>query len=200
MKKLTVTVLSIILLGTGMLQTGCFGRFQLVRNIYEFHDSIAGDDLGGKFIKTILYWIPGGIVYGIAGLIDSVVLNLIEFWTGSNPLAMNEGDVEMQIVKKGGEKYKITATKNKFNVKQLTGEEAGREANLVYNPENLSWNVEANDQSFMVAQYIKDKATKEVNVRFYGATGTTYDVPFSEEGLAMAHEYKPDFEEVATLN
>src|SRR5690606_33650397 len=102
-------------------QTGCFGTFALTRKAYEFHDGITDS----KFVKSLLFWLVGGIVYGVTGFIDAVILNLIEFWSGSNPLAMNEGDYEMQLVTMKGDKYKIEATKDTFTTTQLTGEKAG---------------------------------------------------------------------------
>lgn len=39
-------------------------------------------------------------VYSFAVFVDAVILNLIEFWTGSNPISMNEGDIEIQYKKR----------------------------------------------------------------------------------------------------
>lgn len=59
--------------------TGCFGRFRLVRAVYDFNEGI-----GNKFARSLVTWamiiVP---VYGVAGLIDFVVLNTVEFWTGA---------------------------------------------------------------------------------------------------------------------
>lgn len=198
MKKITLTGLSIILLGIGTIQTSCFGQFKLTQKVWEFNDDIGGDNIPGRFLKTIVFWVMNIIpVYGIAATIDVIILNVIEFWSGSNPMAMNEGDIEIQNLTRNGIDYKITATKNKFHVKQLSGKEAGRESSLFYNPDNLSWNVEVADQSIMVAQYVKDEINKEVSVVLFKANGESIKVPFSEEGLAFIHSYKPNFDELA---
>ncbi len=74
----------------------CFGKFSLVRKVYGFHDSInVGGGFVAKFVKTLimyLFWIIP--VYGISILIDVILLNLIEFWTDSNPLGLNEYNKE----------------------------------------------------------------------------------------------------------
>lgn len=87
---LSISIVAILLGSFG----NCFGKFALVRKVYTFNDSInAGGGLLGRFVKTLvmyaLLWIP---VYGIASLVDLIIFNLIEFWTGSNMLGLNEYD------------------------------------------------------------------------------------------------------------
>lgn len=72
------------LLATGSTLTGCYGSFGLTKKVYEFNGS-----LGNKWINSLFTFIAGGLVYGIAGTADVVIFNLIEFWTGSNPVAAN---------------------------------------------------------------------------------------------------------------
>src|SRR5690606_37348724 len=58
--------------------SGCYGSFALTRWVYDFNGKITDN----KFVHTIVTWafiiLP---VYSIAGFVDFVVLNLIEFWT-----------------------------------------------------------------------------------------------------------------------
>lgn len=79
----------------GMTTTGCFGKFALTRKIYGWNDT-----LGNKFVKTIVFWglliVP---VYEICFAADYFVLNLIEFWTGSNLIADN--DIHHEILEDG---------------------------------------------------------------------------------------------------
>lgn len=63
--------------------SGCYGQFALTRKLYTWNGSF-----GSKFLSTLLMWVMMIIpVYEVVGLIDLWILNLIEFWTGSNPLA-----------------------------------------------------------------------------------------------------------------
>lgn len=130
-KVLLYTLLS----WTAFTQVGCFGKFALTRMIYEWNDS-----LGNNFLKSLVMWILIIIpVYAIAGFVDIVLLNLIEFWSGSNPLSMKEGELERQLLTKDGVSYELTASRNTFTVKQLDGKEAGREAMMQFNPESGKW-------------------------------------------------------------
>lgn len=141
MKKITFIGMATLMLGVSILGSGCFGKFALVRKVYEWNDS-----LGNNFVKTLVFYglniIP---VYGFAGAIDFWILNLIEFWTGSNPMAMKAGETEKQVVLgKDGNQYEITATQNRFDVVALSGTNKGTISSLVYTPENKTWNKEVN--------------------------------------------------------
>jgi hypothetical protein len=110
--------------------------------------------IGGDAAKEVVFLafviIP---VYGVTLFIDAVILNTIEYWSGSSPMSMNEGDIETQIVENGGNSYQITATKNKFHVEQLTGDKAGQQYELVYHEDESAWYIEANGKSEKFAAF-----------------------------------------------
>ena len=165
MKTLSKTFLIAALGATLITQTGCFGTFALTRKTYEFHDGITNS----KFVKSLLYWIPGGLVYAATLFIDTIILNLIEFWSGSNPISMNEGDHEMQLVTYNGDEYRIDATKNTFTTTQLTGEKAGEVRVMKFDTETLTWKYTDSrvaDQPIMT--FLDDQAN---NVRVYTDNG-----------------------------
>lgn len=70
---------------TAVGATGCFGKFALTRKLYTWNDG-----LGNKFVKTLVFWglhvIPA---YPVCASADYLILNVLEFWTGSNPVADN---------------------------------------------------------------------------------------------------------------
>lgn len=145
MKRLFLTAAMVSILIT---QTGCFGSFGLVKTVYEFNDGVSDNGV----IKSLLMWalmiVP---VYQVAGFLDIVLFNLIEFWTGSNPIAMEEGQIEEQLVTLKGEKYKITATKNKMVfVKYQEGVEVNMGAMVFENSDN-SWNFVKEGESTKLA-------------------------------------------------
>ena len=116
-------------------QTGCFGEFALVRKVYNWNA-----DIGGKFVNTLVFYVLNIIpVYGIAGFVDFVILNLIEFWSGSNPISMNEGDYEMQMATIDGVQYKIEATKDTFTTTQLGGDNAGEVRVMKFDRNDMTW-------------------------------------------------------------
>jgi hypothetical protein len=82
------------LLATGSTLTGCYGSFGLTKKVYQFNGSV-----GNKWMKSLLFFVMAGVVpvYGITTFVDAVVLNLIEFWTGSNPVAHNGKDFDQKL-------------------------------------------------------------------------------------------------------
>ena len=73
-----------LLVATGSLAaTGCFASFAATRALWKFND-----DFGNKWVKWLVFLglsiLP---VYSLFVLADVLVLNSLEFWTGSNPLA-----------------------------------------------------------------------------------------------------------------
>jgi len=65
--------------------TGCFGSFALTKKAYDFNKS-----LGNKWISWLVYLIIGWEATLITLAFDSVIFNSLEFWTGSNPVALGD--------------------------------------------------------------------------------------------------------------
>jgi hypothetical protein len=80
-RTIVLTLTAAALLGT----SGCFGSFNLTRKLYGFNKDVSKD----KFVRELVFLglnvVP---IYGIAGFIDAVVANTVEFWTGENPISM----------------------------------------------------------------------------------------------------------------
>jgi hypothetical protein len=119
--------------------TGCYGKFALTRKIYHVNGSV-----GDKWVNSIVAWIfiilP---VYAVCGLVDFFLLNVIQFWTGSNPVAMGPDDRDTQLVFQDGHMYEITATRNRFDVTEFNDSGQNRTAGLVYDPEVKTWYAES---------------------------------------------------------
>lgn len=67
-----------------VMMSGCFGSFKATRNVYHFNKTVHPNEWvqEGVFLGMVI--IP---VYGIATLLDAVIFNSVEFWTGRNPIA-----------------------------------------------------------------------------------------------------------------
>jgi hypothetical protein len=172
MKKLKMSVMAASLLFASFLQTGCFGEFSLTRKIYEIHKGIGGDDISGRFLRTLLMYV-GGIVYGVGMAIDAYILNLIEFWTGSNPLAMAPGEVETQTILRDGITYEMKATQNRFDITALDGAKAGETTSLVFNAETKEWNQVKNN---MFTPLVKISDDNQTALMFNGNTMTSVNI------------------------
>jgi hypothetical protein len=86
MNKLFKSIVIGVIVTTLMLMSvGCFGSFNLTKKVYKWNGSV-GDKWVNELVFLVLNVVP---VYSVAGGIDVVILNTIEFWTGSNPVAAN---------------------------------------------------------------------------------------------------------------
>lgn len=127
--------LTALLLTATIVLSSCIGSFRLTNNIKDWNEG-----LGNKFVNELvfiaLHIVP---VYEIAMLVDGVVLNSIEFWTGNN-LVAEPG--ETKIVKNSqGQDVQVTAHENGYTISN--GDTA---MNLLFDAENQVWSAEYNNQ------------------------------------------------------
>ena len=131
-KTKSIAVVLALTLGLQTL-SGCFGKFALVRAVYRFNDEIAGNDRPSKALKSLLFYglmfIP---VYGVAGFMDWVIFNVIEFWTGTNPLAMKAGQTETRLTTIHGKTYQMVATQSKMTISEMNGTEVKKSTVLYF--------------------------------------------------------------------
>ena len=170
MQKFLKATAIVAMFGVGYISfNNCYGSFKLTKKIYQFNGSVKN-----KFLKSLVMWVLIIVpVYSIGAFVDVVILNLLEFWTGSNPLAMGPNDKETQVVEAEGNKYQIVATQNRFDIEQLTGKEKGRKVALEFDVESASWNIVQNGKRIKIAEL--DKAEAET-VRLFHPDGQTVSV------------------------
>ncbi|PKP44522.1 MAG: hypothetical protein CVT96_01130 [Bacteroidetes bacterium HGW-Bacteroidetes-13] len=128
-----------LVLTASILSSSCLGEFKAFNNLKDWNKGVSDS----KFVNNAIFWgffiIP---VYPLFFLGDLIIFNVIEFWSGSNPIAMQAGDIENQFVEKNGVKYQLTATQNHFTVAVLSGEKQGKKVNMYYLPEEKTWYAE----------------------------------------------------------
>ncbi len=147
MKKLTICVA----LSASVLFSSCLGSFSAFNGLRDWNDGLTSS----KFLDNLIFWVLNIVpVYGLFLIGDMIIFNVIEFWSGSNPLAMNEGDIETQIVEKDGSTFEMTATKNRLQIKIIEGERVGEKLDLVYSPSKKSWSaIKANGEVIKLSSF-----------------------------------------------
>lgn len=66
----------------GLAATGCFGSFNLTGVVYDWNGSFSS-----KWVRWLIFLVLIIVpVYEIVLIVDALVLNTIEFWTGDNPV------------------------------------------------------------------------------------------------------------------
>ena len=169
MKKIITLSLSAIMLFAVTFQTACIGSFNLTNGYWDWANNI-----GNKWVNWLVYLVTAWIAQPIALFVDALILNSIEFWTGSNPMAMGPQDEEKQLVMGAdGNNYEIKATMNRFDIKQLDGDKVGAVQSLVFDPELRTWSYVDEVQVIKLAQLSENGAT----VQIYGSNGQVAIVP-----------------------
>lgn len=161
MKKLGIYTTVALMLGVGTIGTSCMGSWGLTKTVYNWNDGATGN----KFVDNLLFYVFLGPipVYGVSFTVDFFVLNLIEFWTGSNPIAMKPGEKENQLVKgKDGNKYEIVVTKNQYEITPLSGAQKGKTVRVFFTPENQTWSMHKENTTTILAKILPEGNKAEV--------------------------------------
>lgn len=136
MKKSKLAFVAVVLSGC-LLFSSCVGSFSLFNRLSSWNQSV-----GNKFVNELVFLAFNIIpVYGVAYVADALVINSIEFWSGSNPMA-NIGDVKR--VKGENGNYMVKTLENGYSITK-EGEATCME--LIYNKEASTWDVVANGES-----------------------------------------------------
>ena len=144
MRKIIILLVLVSLLSVSM--AGCFGNFALTRKVYSWNAS-----LGSKFVESLVMWVLMIIpVYQVVGFVDVAILNLIEFWTDTNPLAMNETDVDIRQYATEETVYEVVTTQNRYDV--FDTQNAENHFAFVFDKDSLTWNLEINNTSQQITQ------------------------------------------------
>lgn len=167
MRKLKLKV-ACALLGGSLLFSSCIGSFALWNQLKDWNQGI-----GNKFVNELVFIALNIVpVYGVAYFADVVVLNTIEFWSGSNPVASNE----VKEVKGENGNYLVASNENGYTI---TNKEDNQSLDLVYNKENKSWNAVTESESFELVK-MNDDGTATINMQ----NGTSMTVTPDSEGIA----------------
>ena len=147
MKKITRLIAIFILIALLVNIAGCYGSFSLTKKVYDWNGSL-GNKWTNSIVMWVLMWIP---VYQATGFIDVVLLNTIEFWTGSNPVAMEPGQQQIKYATTNGKTYKIEMEQNQIVISETVGPDRGKAITLNYLPETGDWTMSDGKTKTVVA-------------------------------------------------
>lgn len=172
MKKNNLKLAALVLSGS-LLFSSCIGSFGLFNRLNSWNQSV-----GTKFVNELVFLAFNIIpVYGVAYLADVLVINSIEFWSGSNPMA-NVGDVKK--VKGENGNYLVKTLENGYSITK-EGETASMD--LIYDKEANTWNVVANGES---AELIKMNNNGTADL--FLPNGEKMNVTLDAQGMMAARQ------------
>lgn len=168
MKKKSLTLLLATTVASSILFSSCIGSFGLTNKLLTWNRSI-----DSKFVNELVFiafWIVP--VYEISALADVLVINSIEFWSGSNPVA-DVGNVKTIDGKDGV--YTVETKVDGYHIQKEGDEKA---VDLVFNEADQSWNVEANGESTKLLKFNGDD-----EVVMYLPDGKEMNVELNQAGV-----------------
>ena len=173
MKKINLKMAATVMICGAFLLSSCVGSFGLHSKLVNWNQSI-----GNKFVNELVYLACNIIpVYGVCYLADAVVINSIEFWSGSNPMA-SVGDIKK--VKGENGDYLVKTLENGYSITK-EGENLSME--LVYNKEANTWNVVADGVSTELLQMNNDGTAQ-----MYLPNGEAMNVTLDAQGVATSRQ------------
>ena len=172
MKKSKLTLVAVVLSGS-LLFSSCVGSFGLFNRLSSWNQGV-----GNKFVNELVFLAFNIVpVYGVAYLADALVINSIEFWSGSNPMA-NVGDVKK--VKGENGNYMVKTLENGYSITK-EGETASMD--LIYNKEANTWNVVANGESSELL-----KMNNDGTADLFLPNGEKMNVTLDAQGMMAARQ------------
>lgn len=153
--------------------SSCVGSFGLHGKLASWNKSI-----GNKFVNELVFLACNIIpVYGVCYLADALVINSIEFWSGSNPLA-SIGDVKK--VQGDNDVFLVETLENGYSI---TREGDSATMHLLYDPETSTWSVLADGVSSELLK-INNDGTAQMTL----PNGEDLHITLDAQGVAAARQ------------
>lgn len=165
MKRRFFTVAAVLCAGSLMFSS-CIGSFSLTNKLLSWNKQV-----GNKFINELVFiafWVLP--VYEVSSLADILVLNSIEFWNGTNPLAQGrkviDGNDGRYFVDCDGKGYTITC------------ENDGSVVRLDFDSDAQTWSVNAGDETYELMTFVDD-----THVKLPATDGSMVTVSLDDNGV-----------------
>ena len=171
MRKRLIPVCA-VLLASSMMFTSCIGSFGLTNKVLSWNKEISN-----KFVNELVFigfWILP--VYEISALADVLVLNSIEFWSGSNPVIAGKKAVDTE-----NGRYLVEWNKDGYTI---TNETDNSVVEHKFNEEEKTWAVATEEGDVPFLTFLDDS-----HVKLPGLNGDCQVVELSEQGVLAYQQY-----------
>lgn len=173
MKKNDLKLTATAMVCGAFLFSSCIGSFGLHSQLTRWNQSISN-----KAVNELVYLAFNIIpIYGVCYLADALVINSIEFWSGSNPMA-NAGDIRTI---KGEDGYYLVETLE--NGYTITREGENTSMQLFYDKTQNTWNVVGEGVSAELLKLNND-GTAQMPL----PDGESLTVTLDAQGVALARQ------------
>jgi len=177
MKKnfLSVPILTIGI-SMSLLSSCAVGSFSAMNWCFNLNNTLTAN----KYLNAVISFILAPFEFTIGGFVDCVILNTVEFWTGSNPMASTE-----VVLGKDGYYYAIAPDKNGGYL--ITNQSTGKEMALKFEASSKSWAAVFDGIEIQLFS-LKDENHAIVNM----PNGQPKEISLDEAGLVAYEEMISD--------
>ncbi|MCM1378425.1 MAG: DUF3332 domain-containing protein [Clostridium sp.] len=148
MKKRYLSVALILCVAGSLTLSSCIGSFGLTHNVLKWNKQV-----GSKFVNELVFfafWILP--VYEVTSLADLLVINSIEFWSGSNPMTASTTVIPTEqgnyLVACDGKGYTITC------------EATGSKMRLDFDADTQTWSFNKDGEQYPLMTFVDDNHVK----------------------------------------
>ncbi|MCI6159955.1 MAG: DUF3332 domain-containing protein [Prevotellaceae bacterium] len=157
-----------LLMAGGMVLNSCIGSYTLFNKFAKWETRATDSKFLNAIIGVLL--LP---VNGVCLFVDAFILNTIEFWTGSNPMAQNIGKTQ-RVMGGDGLYYAVKTLKNGYEITKPDGQVV----NFTYNEKENAWYMVADGKITQLFRFNGD-GTIQANLQ----NGRTLHVTPDAQGL-----------------
>ena len=146
-----------------MMQS-CIGSFALYSKVKDWNDNV-----GSKFVNELVFvamWILP--VYELSFAADLLILNSIEFWSGSNPAL-----AQTKVVDGKDAQYLVASNEAGYTITNLKTKQKTR---FNFNAQDNSWSIENNGEEVKLFSFVDDN---HVNVLTRDGSYSTVELSHS---------------------
>ncbi len=167
MKKFTTIATACVLIAS-LSMSSCIGSFNLTNKLLTWNKQI-----DSKFVNELVFfafWIVP--VYEVSVLADILVLNSIEFWSGSSPVAKGK-----TIIEGADGKYLVDCDGKGYTITSMND---GSKTRLNFHEDEQTWTVVMGEDGteMPLVTFVDD-----THVRVPGTNGEMQLVELSQQGL-----------------
>lgn len=171
MKKKILTVAVIIALGGSVMFTSCIGKFALTKKVMAWNNQVSN-----KFVNELVFiafWVLP--VYEVTSIADLLVINSLEFWSGSNPV-----EASTKVIDTENGRYLVDCDGKGYTV---TNETTGESARFNFDVEEQTWSINVGGEDMPFMTFVDDSHVKMIQ-----PDGSFRVVELNEQGV-MAYQY-----------
>lgn len=145
-----MTVATVLLLAGSLGLNSCIGSFTLTKRVMAWNNQV-----GSKFLNELVFfafWVLP--VYEVTSIADLIVINSIEFWSGSNPM-----EASTKVIDTDHGRYLIACDGKGYDV---TLERTGESFRLDFNEENQTWSLLTQGAEYPLMTFVDDNHVKMI--------------------------------------